>query len=597
MAVRRDGRSGIVTDSRAPPHAPVPARRARPVPGRRPAGAPAQGPHRSPGRGLGVDAHATASGGSPSRAATRDRRARRDVVAARDVRGDRQVQQRAGTAHGRDDDRRVLAQLSALDDRALDRILALAARRPVAPVQDRRPRPGSPRRTRSPAANAAASGASSTRPSQREPRCGPRRGRRPRRRTRCAGRRRRATVGVAPAASSPRAACPSAACGRGAGSHMRSASIAASSRSCVTSTIGIASVAAQLGELAVELLPRHAVDRGERLVEQQHLRVARERARHRDALLLAAGELRAAGAPRGPSRCTRASSSRARARALAARQVRERRRRRCPARTGAGTARSSGTRGRPSAAAACASTPAAGVEPRRRRRTRSRPAARRDAGPAMQRRIVDLPLPDGPTSASSLARRAVERRAPAGSARPARGGPRARARRSAMRAVRRGRAVEYAIAIATSDSAEQHRRHDAGAARCRTPARGRRSRSRWCASRRGCCRRPSARRRTRPACARTSAPCADRMPGQASGSSMRAEDAPAASCPQHAAASRTSAGIASNARCIGWIANGRLNDDRREQQAREAEHQRAGRSAPRTRGPSGESRAERRRSR
>ena len=50
-------------------------------------------------------------------------------------------------------------------------------------------------------------------------------------------------------------------------------------------------LAQQLAQLAAHLGLRVRVERGERLVEQQHLRVARERAGERDALALAAGEL------------------------------------------------------------------------------------------------------------------------------------------------------------------------------------------------------------------------------------------------------------------------------------------------------------------
>ena len=46
-------------------------------------------------------------------------------------------------------------------------------------------------------------------------------------------------------------------------------------------------------------------------------------------------------------------------------------------------------------------------------------------------------------------------------------------------------------------------------------------------------------------------------PGHASGSSMRVKIRHG-DMPQHAAAARTSSGMASNARCIGWIANGRF---------------------------------------
>ena len=44
-------------------------------------------------------------------------------------------------------------------------------------------------------------------------------------------------------------------------------------------------------ELDLEVLAQPGVERAERLVEQQHARAQHERARERDALLLAAGEL------------------------------------------------------------------------------------------------------------------------------------------------------------------------------------------------------------------------------------------------------------------------------------------------------------------
>ena len=50
---------------------------------------------------------------------------------------------------------------------------------------------------------------------------------------------------------------------------------------------------------------------------------------------------------------------------------------------------------------------------------------------------------------------------------------------------------------------------------------------------------------------------ADSTPGQASGSSIRA-NACHRDSPQHCAASRTSGGIAANARCSGCTANGML---------------------------------------
>ena len=63
--------------------------------------------------------------------------------------------------------------------------------------------------------------------------------------------------------------------------------------------------------------------------------------------------------------------------------------------------------------------------------------------------------------------------------------------------------------------------------------------------------------------------------------------------PQHAAASRTSCGIASNARCIGWIANGRLKMTEATSRPSKREHERVAGRAPRTSRPSGDARAHR----
>ena len=75
----------------------------------------------------------------------------------------------------------------------------------------------------------------------------------------------------------------------------RSASAAASSKSCVTSSVGSRSSREELGELAADDPARVGVERRERLVEQQHRRVARERPRQRDPLALAAGEIAGTG--------------------------------------------------------------------------------------------------------------------------------------------------------------------------------------------------------------------------------------------------------------------------------------------------------------
>ena len=73
----------------------------------------------------------------------------------------------------------------------------------------------------------------------------------------------------------------------------------ASSWSCVTCTKVMPDVLLDALELELELLAQAQVERAERLVEQQRARAVDERARQRDALLLAAGELRGLAALRG----------------------------------------------------------------------------------------------------------------------------------------------------------------------------------------------------------------------------------------------------------------------------------------------------------
>ena len=55
---------------------------------------------------------------------------------------------------------------------------------------------------------------------------------------------------------------------------------------------GDAELALDLADGAAQLLADLGVERAEGLIEQQHLGLVRERARHGDALLLAAGQLR-----------------------------------------------------------------------------------------------------------------------------------------------------------------------------------------------------------------------------------------------------------------------------------------------------------------
>ena len=72
---------------------------------------------------------------------------------------------------------------------------------------------------------------------------------------------------------------------------MRSDIASASSWSCVTYRNVMPDLALDPLQLDLHLLAQLQVERAERLVEQQHGRAVDERARERDALLLAAGEL------------------------------------------------------------------------------------------------------------------------------------------------------------------------------------------------------------------------------------------------------------------------------------------------------------------
>ena len=84
----------------------------------------------------------------------------------------------------------------------------------------------------------------------------------------------------------------------------------ASSWSWVTYTNVMPTRAAASLSCRLQLLAQLQVERAQRLVEQQHLRVLDQRPRQRDALLLAARELRAAAARSRPLSCTSSSISR-----------------------------------------------------------------------------------------------------------------------------------------------------------------------------------------------------------------------------------------------------------------------------------------------
>ena len=72
---------------------------------------------------------------------------------------------------------------------------------------------------------------------------------------------------------------------------MRSAVVIASSWSWVTKIVVMPRLPLQREQLVAHLHAQLRVEVRQRLVEQQHLRLDREGARERDALLLAAGEL------------------------------------------------------------------------------------------------------------------------------------------------------------------------------------------------------------------------------------------------------------------------------------------------------------------
>ena len=98
-------------------------------------------------------------------------------------------------------------------------------------------------------------------------------------------------------------------------------------------------------ELGLHLLAQLEVERAERLVEQQHLRLVDQRAGERDALPLSSRELRrSALGERFELHELQHLDARGGVVLLPRRRARAARRRRCPRRSCAGTARSPGTR-------------------------------------------------------------------------------------------------------------------------------------------------------------------------------------------------------------------------------------------------------------
>ena len=172
----------------------------------------------------------------------------------------------------------------------------------------------------------------------------------------------------------------------------------------------------QAQELVLQAGAVDRVDRAERLVHQHQRRVGRERARHADALALAARQLRRVAAaellglqadqsPAAPPRARRCGSSASRA-AWA--------RSRCSRRPcSAGTARSAGSRSRSRAAARARRAPARCCPPSRI----SPPLS--DVMRLISRIVVVFPQPDGPTSTQKSPAGTVKERSPiAGSRSP-----------------------------------------------------------------------------------------------------------------------------------------------------------------------------------
>ena len=153
---------------------------------------------------------------------------------------------------------------------------------------------------------------------------------------------------------------------------------------------------AQLGrQLVAHDAPRVGIERGQRLVEQQDLRLPGQRARQRDPLALAAAEpRRALGGQRRDAQARRAAS-----RPSPHRHPRTPRSR---APSSAGTTRGAAGRSRPTAARAPGRPRARSSA---RRTTTSPPHAIRPrsgrCNPATARSTVVLPAPDGPTSATT----------------------------------------------------------------------------------------------------------------------------------------------------------------------------------------------------
>ena len=152
-----------------------------------------------------------------------------------------------------------------------------------------------------------------------------------------------------------------------------------------------------VAQVLLQLVADHRVERAERLVEQQHVRVEHQRAHQADALALAARRARAGDAPSASAgkRVERDAARAARVlmRASGQPQVARHQGDVVARRSGAGRGRRPATRSR------CGGAPASrsSVAQRLPRRERRAPVSGRTS-PIISRSRVDLPQPLGPTS-------------------------------------------------------------------------------------------------------------------------------------------------------------------------------------------------------
>ena len=206
------------------------------------------------------------------------------------------------------------------------------------------------------------------------------------------------------------------------GAHRAAAPPDRASRSaCAGSWVTTTIETLEPGERPLHRVARRLVERGRRLVEQQHLRLEREGARQHHALLLADREPRGlalrvvGGEPRERQAALHVGVAPAEARAVAHVVGHA-----CP-----GTAPAAGARGRPGGAAR-----AGRARARRRPSKRTSPSSG-SASRLSRRSRVDLPLPDGPRIAVAPGSRRRSR--PRSTGRPSREADTSRSSKSGLR--------------------------------------------------------------------------------------------------------------------------------------------------------------------